>query len=80
MISFKHLEVPGDKNVVPNRWNNDDIKPTEKARQKWTFWTFNNYCSSDNTLIALNFSVILIMSFSSSRALGQCKYIGISIG
>ena len=37
MISFKQLEVSGDENLAPNRWNNDDIKPTEKARQKWTF-------------------------------------------
>ena len=54
MISFKQLEVSGDENLAPNRWNNDDIKPTEKARQKWTFWTFHNFCSSDNTLMALN--------------------------
>jgi len=50
MISLKQLEVPGDENLA-NRWNNDDIKPTEKARQKWTF---NNYCSCNNTLMALN--------------------------
>ena len=77
MISLKWLEVPSDENLVPSRWNNDDIKPTEKARQKWTFWTFNNFCSSDNILMASNF---LIEGLSSSRALGQCKYIGISIG
>ena len=55
-------------------WSNDDIKPTEKARQK-SFWTFNNFCSSDNTLMALNrFSNVLIVGFSSLRALGQRKY------
>jgi len=79
MILPKWLEVPGDENVIPNRWNNDDIKPTEKARREWTFWTFNNFCSSVNILMAKLF-IILIVDFSSSRALGQRKYIGISIG
>ena len=55
MISLKRLEVPGDENAAPNRWNNDDIKPTGKARQKWTFWTFHNFCSSD-ILMTLNSS------------------------
>ncbi|KAI5290969.1 hypothetical protein KEM54_006838, partial [Ascosphaera aggregata] len=43
MVSLKWLEVSHEGNVIPNRWNNNDVKPTEKARRKWGLWTYHNY-------------------------------------
>jgi hypothetical protein len=41
---IKKLEVPHDGGVVPDRWINNDIKPIEKERRTWNFWTFHNLC------------------------------------
>jgi nucleobase:cation symporter-1, NCS1 family len=43
---MKKLEVPYEGGTIPDRWINNDIKPIEKGRRTWTFWTFHNLCKS----------------------------------
>lgn len=43
---MKRFEVASETELT--RWINDDIKPIEAGRRTWTFWTFHNYCESDD--------------------------------
>ncbi|EXJ56818.1 hypothetical protein A1O7_07162 [Cladophialophora yegresii CBS 114405] len=49
---LKKLEVPYEGGTLPNRWINNDIKPIEKGRRTWTFWTFHNLWVLTNTNIS----------------------------
>ncbi|KAK7900658.1 hypothetical protein LTR67_002942 [Exophiala xenobiotica] len=49
---IKKLEVPFEGETTPNRWINNDIKPIEKGRRTWTFWTFHNLWVLTNTNIS----------------------------
>ncbi|KIW87755.1 uncharacterized protein Z519_11729 [Cladophialophora bantiana CBS 173.52] len=49
---LRKLEVPYEGGTVPNRWINNDIKPIEKGRRTWTFWTFHNLWVLTNTNIS----------------------------
>ena len=40
MILLKWLEVPGDENLVPNHWNNDDIKLQKRHGKNGHFGHF----------------------------------------
>ncbi|KAI1627487.1 allantoin permease [Exophiala viscosa] len=48
----KRLEVPYEGGTIPSRWINNDIKPIEKGRRTWTFWTFHNLWVLTNTNIS----------------------------
>ncbi|KAJ9610457.1 hypothetical protein H2200_005234 [Cladophialophora chaetospira] len=49
---LKKLEVPYEGGTIPNRWINNDIKPIEKGRRTWTFWTFHNLWVLTNSNIS----------------------------
>ncbi len=50
---LKKLEVPLEGGTVPDRWINNDIKPIEKGRRTWTFWTFHNLCTTKQVPYAM---------------------------
>jgi NCS1 family nucleobase:cation symporter-1 len=44
--------VPHEGGTIPDRWINNDIRPIEKGRRTWNFWTFHNLWVLTNTNIS----------------------------
>ena len=61
---LQRLQVKHEGGTVPSRWINNDIKPIEKGRRIWTFWTFHNLW------VLTNCNISTYMTGSSLIALG----------
>ncbi|KAJ5887707.1 Allantoin permease [Penicillium taxi] len=62
---LRKLEVDGEGGPIPDRWINNDIKPIEKDRRTWGFWTFHNYW------VLVNSNISTFMTGSSLVAMGM---------
>ncbi|KAI5306750.1 hypothetical protein KEM56_007306 [Ascosphaera pollenicola] len=77
MVNLKWLEVPHDGGIIPDRWSNNDVKPTEKERRNWGFWTYHNYW------VLVNSNISTYMTGSSLVAMGMSwweAFIAICVG
>lgn len=61
---LRKLEVPHEGDILPSRWINNDIRPIERARRTWTFWSYHNLW------VTININISTYLTGSSLVALG----------